>query len=714
MRGQLISRARHILTILKVVSFALLILVLVYFLALAGVVIWAFEFQLQRWPTFVYGRPFCFRVGDDITNIRLFERLSRLGYVTGTGAAPSPGQWNQSGSSFTINLKQSPLQSEGIISGPVTLSLDWERIRSIHHMRSLHDFNEIILEPELINVLPARGQAAELCRPVPLEKIPPLLVDAVLLTEDRRFYAHFGIDVGSIYRALKTNIREWRYAEGGSTVPQQLIRMTLLNPEKTLPRKVNEICLALVSDAIYSKKTILQAYLNRVYFGHWGPYPLKGVAEAAFRLFGKDLSALDPAECALLAATIKAPNIINPFRHPERARDRRNMILGLLFKEGKISRDVYEEYLEAPLTMLKPGGPPVRAEALLNMVKDRLPRELRTRSIHLDVLTSLEPLLQAEADAQLKRLGEVGLQAYLVICDPRTGSVSAFLAPVPPKWTIAGGSPESLLPLMAIPALIPAKPDITRFTLTSRIVKPGLPSGSITFRQAFENQRTVLIEQLMAAVGRDTILQTFKEFGVSAKPDNNGGIVVAPMTPLEMTRVFSLLATLGNAASFDARIKIPGDPATPSPPDRFSINVNTAAIFVVNYMMKGLIPAEGKQGSPDKSWLYPSVFIARDTDGLWGVAYRQDALILVRLPGDQYSEKKVRTLVTQLLPAPESEPQASPTVPDAIIFRKICVSSGLLATSTCPEVIREPYFKGTQPTEWCQLRHESKSIRPDR
>ena len=709
MREQLVLRARKVLKVLRVVFLGLLILVGGYLLALVGVVLWAFEVQLQRWPIFVYGRPFCVRVGDDITAIRLFERLSRLGYVTATGAVPDPGQWSQSGSGLSINLKQCPLQGQGIASGPVMFSLDWNRISSIHHTRSLEDFKELILEPELISILTDGGQAAELCRPVALEKIPPLLVDAVLLTEDRRFYSHFGIDVGSIHRALKTNIKAWRYVEGASTVPQQLVRMTLLNPEKTLQRKVNEIFLALVSDAIYSKKTILQAYLNRVYFGHWGPYPIKGVAEASFHLFGKDLSALDPAECALLAATIRAPNIINPFRHPERARNRRNMILGLLFKEGKISRDMYEEYSESPLAMNKPGAPPVRAEALLDMIRDRLPRDQTARGAHMDVLTSVEPLLQAEADAQLRRLGEAGAQAYLVICDPQVGSIIAFLAPVPPKWTGAGGSPESLLPLMAIPALIPAKQDVIRFTLTSRIMAPG----SVTFRQAFETQRAVLMKQLIASVGRDTVLQTLKGFGVSAKPDEEGEIVVTPMTAMEMTRVYSLLATLGNAAPLDPGIKVLDGFVPAAPPKHLSVGANTEAMFMVNHVMKGLIPAAGKHGASDKSWLHPSVFLAKDTDGLWGVAYRQDALVLVRLPGDQNSEKKVRTMITQLLPTSESGSQGPQAAPDGITFRKICVSSGLLATSTCPEVIREPFFKGTQPTEWCPLRHESKPVRSE-
>jgi len=123
--------------------------------------------------------------------------------------------------------------------------------------------------------------------------------------------------------AIKTNIKARRYVQGGSTISQQLIRMTILRPEKTLWRKINEVFLALAADAIYSKGTILQAYLNRIYLGHWGSLPVKGVEEASRNFFGKSLNELDPADCAFLAAAIRAPNVINPFKHPERAKGRR-------------------------------------------------------------------------------------------------------------------------------------------------------------------------------------------------------------------------------------------------------------------------------------------------------------------------------------------------------------------------------------------------------
>ena len=139
---------------------------------LIGVVLWTFEVKLHRWPTFVYAAPFSLQVGDDLADVRFMERLVRLGYIRGPSLVPEPGQWSQSGSSLSLFLKHSPLVSEGISTGPVNISLDWNRIGSIELMRSREKVNRIVLEPELLSIIPAPGYGPELCRPMPLEKDP--------------------------------------------------------------------------------------------------------------------------------------------------------------------------------------------------------------------------------------------------------------------------------------------------------------------------------------------------------------------------------------------------------------------------------------------------------------------------------------------------------------------------------------------------------------
>ncbi|MBI5249133.1 MAG: transglycosylase domain-containing protein [Desulfomonile tiedjei] len=694
-----------IVTVLKILA----VLLAVYLLITVIAVVWAFEAKLNRWPVFVYTAPFTLRVGDDIFHVKLTERLSRLGYSKASSAVPEGGQWSETGTAVNISLNYSPFRSRGIISGPVSVNLDWNRVSSIRLMRSLEDVNTLVLEPELLTILPASGGVPEFCRPVPLEKIPPLLVDAIILTEDTRFFSHQGIDLMSMGQAFMTNVKAGRYVHGASTIPQQLIRMTLLNPEKTMLRKVNEILLAVAADAIYSKKTLLLAYLNRVYFGQWGHYPVRGVAEAARCFFGKDLMELDSAECALMAATIRAPNVINPLKHPERAKSRRNMILGLLFKAGRISRDDYEEAVNAQLNTRRPNASYVKAPAFVDLVKEYLPKDLPDAGgARQDVLTSLDPVLQNESDHVLKGFGDAGSVAHLLIANPETGNLKAFIAASTQKWAGNSSTADTFLPLIMIPALIPEKVDQAKYTLTSQVfVSPQ--SGPLTFREAYRKERQALFQKLSETLGNEKIVPVLKEFGIQTRIEGDK-LALESMSPTEVAQVYSLMATLGSAGVIGPGIKIVGDATSEKEELRIRIPTNPAVVFLVNHAMKGIEIAEFKGGDREKSRAKPSRFRSRDNEGVWEVAYNSNSLILLRMPGGQASENKIKKAIDKLLEESLTE-EGQTQPPDGIVFRNICVESGLRATSICPKVIREPFLKGTQPSEWCPHRHESGSLK---
>jgi len=701
-------KPKKIVKLLAKVLVGFLVLFSAYLLILSGIVFWAFQVKLQKWPQFVYAAPFTLRVGDDIDRVNLMDRLARLGYVETREAIPSPGQWNSAGSVLRIFFVHCPISGQGIATGPVQISLDWKTVRSIKLMRSLEEVDNLVLDPELLEVIPAPGRSAELCRPLPLAKVNTLLVEAILLTEDTRFFSHWGIDFTSIVNALKTNIRAGRYLHGASTITQQLVRMTLLRPEKTLWRKIHEILLATLADALYSKESILESYLNRVYLGHWGSFPVRGVSEASRLFFGKDQTELDQAEIALLAAIIRAPNVIHPYRHPERAWGRRNMVLGLLLKAGKVSREDHDNAVNRPVAMRRASGPPEKAAAFIAMVRHRLDSEPIWREAgpqSQDVLTSLNPIIQREARLRLNSVGPAGAGAHLILADPETGSISALIAPASPKWSGEGGSLETLLPLAVIPALIPDRQDRAGYTLTSPMVVSGRSGGAVTFRSAFSHDRPLLVRKLTASPGPEKIVSVLKEFQVRAKVDANKNVTVEPLTPMAMAQVYSLMATLGDASLLEPEVKVINAPASDSRPRR-RVSTSPAAIFMVNHLMRGLESITIRDGNPHAIRVAPSKFNARDKEGIWSLAYRPNALLLVRVPDDNAEETRVKQIVADLLPEPGTHSTDSVGVPDGLVFQKICVQSGLRATSVCPRVIREPFFKGTQPTEWCPYRHE--------
>src|SRR5262245_29538798 len=163
------------------------------------------------------------------------------------------------------------------------------------------------------------------------------MVDAVVAIEDKRFWSHGGLDPRRIAMAALNNWRQGEYVQGGSTITQQLVRSLLLSREKTYLRKFKEAILARRLEERYSKDQILQAYLNRIYFGD-GYY---GIEAAANGYFGKPASALDAVEAATLAGLIKAPSLYSPTKSPERAHARRDLVLGVMLAQRKLTDEEY-------------------------------------------------------------------------------------------------------------------------------------------------------------------------------------------------------------------------------------------------------------------------------------------------------------------------------------------------------------------------------------
>src|SRR6202022_3896428 len=197
------------------------------------------------------------------------------------------------------------------------------------------------LEPELLTSI--LGEQLENRRPVTLDQVPQHLQDAVIVIEDVRFWHHPGVDPVGILRALFRNARAGGVTEGASTLTQQLVKNYYLTPERTMRRKVVEAFMAVILDAKYSKREILEAYLNDIYPGRNRSISVIGVGEASHFYFGKPISEITIPEAALLAGMLRSPNNYSPFVRPDLAMQRRNTVLELLLKNKKIDRATYEK-----------------------------------------------------------------------------------------------------------------------------------------------------------------------------------------------------------------------------------------------------------------------------------------------------------------------------------------------------------------------------------
>src|SRR6185503_6996522 len=185
---------------------------------------------------------------------------------------------------------------------------------------------------------------------VPLAQIPKTLRDAIIATEDARFYSHHGVDPTGIARAVYQNFRRGRIVEGGSTITQQLAKLLFLTPDKSLERKLKEAVLALELERRYSKDRILEMYLNQIYFGQ-GAY---GVEAASRTYFGKAVSQLTVKEAALLAGLPRAPSAYSPFEHGEVARARRNVVLSRMVEFGALKQDEAKRLARSDLGLIPP------------------------------------------------------------------------------------------------------------------------------------------------------------------------------------------------------------------------------------------------------------------------------------------------------------------------------------------------------------------------
>ncbi|HKA23748.1 MAG TPA: transglycosylase domain-containing protein [Candidatus Eisenbacteria bacterium] len=287
------------------------------------------------------------------------------------------------------------------------------------------------LEPVLVALLFDKNRVRRSW--VSIERVPMVVQEAVVASEDRRFYQHIGFDLRANARALARDVRAGGLREGASTITQQLARSLFLGNQRTLARKLAEIPLAVGLELLLSKRQILEMYLNGVYWGQAGTVGLGGVAEAARWYFDLPVDSLRLTQAATLAAILPAPNLYDPFAHPDEALEHRNRVLDDLVVAGKISPALAASAKAEPLGVHQGPGPAERYPSYTGYVRDVLDQKLSkdaSRGWGLDIFTTMDAVGQPYAEYELSRrvaaLGR-GLQGAFVALDPRTNAVVAMV-----------------------------------------------------------------------------------------------------------------------------------------------------------------------------------------------------------------------------------------------------------------------------------------------
>ena len=395
------------------------------------------HFSGNKWqvPAQIYARPLQLQKGEEITRKEVLDELKLLGYRR-VNQIQGSGEYSVSQAAISIYRRAfhfpdgfQPLRQ---------LAIRWNgaRIASITDLQTDQSLQQVRLESWLVTRLASGSQEDRML--VTLEDVPPLLVKALTLTEDRDFYSHHGIAPLSIIRALLANIAAGRTVQGGSTLTQQLVKNLYLTRERSLERKIKEALMAIIIDARYSKDKIIQAYLNEVFLGQSGDMAVHGFGLASYFYFDRPVYELDETEIAMLVGMIKGPSYYNPRKYPERAIERRNLVLRLLLEGNELTSQQYELAVSRPVGIatgdsLATGKHP----AFMTQVRKELQTILADPNIResgVKVFTTLDIYAQRRAEqaltSTLDRLQpgrEATLEGAMVVSDIGSGEVRALV-----------------------------------------------------------------------------------------------------------------------------------------------------------------------------------------------------------------------------------------------------------------------------------------------
>ncbi len=384
----------------------------------------------------IYSAPSTVSVGDEWTAAELAARLRRSSYTT---VADSPVGW--------YDLQKDAIE---IFPGkdahpggePAALYFAGAKVSRIVSLDDNTDRISYQLPPQLIANLSENHEERRLAR---FADLPPDLVNAVVSVEDKRFFSHSGIDFLRLAKAAYIDLKTGRKEQGASTLTMQLARSLWLRPQKRWRRKLEEIAITLHLEHKLGKRQIFEDYANQVYLGQRGAISITGFGEAARFYFGKDVSQLDLPEAALLAGLIQRPSYYNPYRYPQRAIERRNLVLTLMRQNGYLSAEQAEKASAQPIMLAPEHSEILETSYFLDAANEELQARLddHERSSRY-VFTTLDPDLQAAAEAAVKsgmgvvdqqlrkRKGREAIpagqpQVALVALDPHTGEVRALV-----------------------------------------------------------------------------------------------------------------------------------------------------------------------------------------------------------------------------------------------------------------------------------------------
>lgn len=399
-----------------------------------------FDLSMQSVPSRVYARPLLLIPGE-LNLDELKAELTLLRYIDDPRASV-PGSFSSRNGSYVVNVRSFTFESGEQDARRILLRFNGNQLSAVKDANSSADLKSWRLDPVKIATLFGTSKNAAERLPMAIEQMPQLLVAGLQAVEDRNFKTHHGVDPLGLLRAVWTNLRGGELRQGGSTLTQQLVKNTLLTPAQTIERKLKEMGLALLLERRFDKKTILEAYLNRVVLGQSGDQPIQGFPAASEFYFGRNLEDLKAQDIALLVGLLKATSAYDPRRNPENATRRRGIVLTQFLETGLIKQDVFDAAKNAPLNVIaKAVAARERYPAFVALVRAQIERSYDAKALTsqgLTVLTTLDAQAQERAEtalvSSLSAIDKTGLlQGALVLTENNTGEIVAMVGGRDPR-----------------------------------------------------------------------------------------------------------------------------------------------------------------------------------------------------------------------------------------------------------------------------------------
>ncbi|MGD0293562.1 MAG: PBP1A family penicillin-binding protein [Terracidiphilus sp.] len=529
-------------------------------------------------------------------------------------------------------------------------------------------------------------------------EIPPNLINSVLAIEDRRFFEHSGVDYIRIIGAIRNDLTPGhRYVEGGSTITMQLARGLLLTPEKRIKRKIIEIVITFQLEHRFSKQQIFEMYANQVPLGQRGSFSIDGFGEASQAFFGKEVQQLDLAEDALLAGIIQSPSRLNPFRHADRAIERRNLVLDSMVEIGAITKGEAEKAKAEPLHLVPGSVDASEAPYFVDLVHDHLVQKLGDRDFNresLRIYTSLDPDLQREATAAVestihvvdeevdrlhaheRKLGQSYIypQVALVALNPHTGQVLALVGgrsygnsqlnhavakrptgsifkpfvyatafATAAEGTILPGQTKLFSPLTILKDEQTTYGEGTEYEYTPHNFDDEY-FGMVTAREALQHSLNNATISLASMVGFDRVAQLARDAGIKGVQGTPSMAIGSyDATPLDMAGAYTVFANGGMRLEpwMLASVRTTtGDVITEYAHDSKQILDPRVAYLTVS-LMENVIDHGTGAGVRARGFLAPAAGKTGTSHDAWFAGFTSNLLCIVWVGNDDYTDVQI-------------------------------------------------------------------------